>query len=161
MEYRDRARLSLDTAYAGGLRDPETMLGLAEIYSQTDPTRSLELANEVLADPHAPPTFRALALTIVSYDNAQRSNNEGAIKLLEELVKMRRFAEDWRLLGSIHLRQNAPEKALAALQKALEIRPFRPSIHAALAETYIKLGKPQLAEEHREKARQLFKYKQD
>jgi Tfp pilus assembly protein PilF len=84
-----------------------------------------------------------------------------AVVLLEELVRMRRFAEDWRLLGMCYLEQRQPQKALAALKQALAIRPFRPDIHDGLAQVYRQLRDEPHAREHLEKARWLFEHKQE
>ena len=50
---------------------------------------------------------------------------------------------------------------LPALQKALEIRPFRHSTHASLADAYRRLGDARRAEEHQDKARWLLEHRQD
>jgi len=74
---------------------------------------------------------------------------------LKELVALRRSSEDWGLLGMSYQLQNQPHEALLALQKSLAIRPDLPLIHGKLAEVYGKLGDPQRAQEHREKAHWL------
>jgi hypothetical protein len=160
-EFRERARIHLESAYAGGMRDPDTMMGLADLYWRTDRARACELAREVLAAKDLSPKTRVMALMIVAISDYQNFEDAEATGLLEELGRLRRFPDDGQLLGLIHLRHNAPEKALPALQKALEIRPFRPVIHAGLADAYGRLGQSQLAEEHLEKAKRLHQLNQN
>jgi Tfp pilus assembly protein PilF len=79
---------------------------------------------------------------------------------LQELTRLRRFVEDWRLLGLCYLEQGQPRKALPALEQALAIRPFRPDVHAALAAAYLRLGDRQHAREHQEMAKWLAEHSQ-
>jgi hypothetical protein len=160
-EYRERARVQLETAYAGGLRDAETVLGLAELAWRTDKTLAREYARQALAARDVSPKIRAMALMTLAYSDFQNNNDADAVTALEELTRVRRLADDWRILGLIHLRQGHPEQALGELKRALAIRPFRPAAHAALADAYERLGSARLAAEHREKARWLRQHNQD
>ncbi len=88
-------------------------------------------------------------------------NTAAAITALEELVRRRRYANDWQLLGTSYLKQHELQKSLTALQYALSIRPFRHTVHMALADVYRELGDPGRADEHVEKARWLLLHQQD
>jgi tetratricopeptide (TPR) repeat protein len=160
-DFRERERIHLEAAYAGGLRDAETLIGLAELYSRGNRPRACEYAKEGLAAKETSTKARVMALMVLAYTDFQNQNDPEAIAELEELVQKRRLAEDWGRLGTIYFRQKEPDKALFAFKKALEIRPFRSASHAGLADVYGLLGKPKLAEEHREKAEWLKKLKQD
>jgi hypothetical protein len=151
-EFRDRALQHLEAAHAGGLRDAETLLGLAELVRPTDRARACEYAREGLAAADATPRTRVRALTILGYSEFQNNNIAGAVPALEELGRLQRFADDWRVLGLSYLRTNSFEKAVSALRTSVEIRPFRANTHTALAGAYERLGNLPLANEHRQKA---------
>jgi Cytochrome c554 and c-prime len=159
--YRERAREHLEAVYSAGLRDADTVMGLSEIYWRVDRQRACAFAREGLQAPVVSSRTRAMALMIIGYSDFQERDDEAATASLEQLVQLRRFADDWRVLGISRLRQNQPETALVALQKALEIRPFRPSIHTAIADVYEQLGQHSLAEDHAKKARWLSEHNQD
>src|SRR5262249_53018555 len=83
-----------------------------------------------------------------------------AIDALEQVTRLRRYSGDWRLLGMCYLEQDQLPQALAALQQALAIRPWRPDIHLGLAKVYQRLGDPQRASEHNDKAQWLIEHDQ-
>ncbi len=64
--FRERARQQLENVRAEGLRDAETSLGLAEIYSAEDPTLAAAFAKETLDEKDAPANVRALALMVLA-----------------------------------------------------------------------------------------------
>ena len=105
--------------------------------------------------------MRAHALNFLATAEMQDSNYEAALPLLEELVSLRRAAEDWRLLGITYQKLNRPLKALAALHRSLAIRPYRPRTHATLAEVYGQLNDVLHAREHRDRGRWLQAQDQD
>ncbi len=159
--FMDRARDELEAVNAAGLPDPEIALGLAEIYATRDPVRAREYAQQALEAKDVSVNVRVLALTVLAGCDFQDRNFQLASESLEELVRVRRLADDWRLLGTAYLNTNQPSKALPALQKALEIRPFRHTTHAALAQAYRRLGDTQRADDHLEKAQWLLDHRQD
>jgi hypothetical protein len=160
-EFSRRGREELEAVHAAGLPDAETALGLAQLYMQEDPARGRDYAGEVLAAKDASANTRALALTVLSYCDMQDRDFGTAAASLEELVRLRRIADDWRLLGTAYINLGQPAKAVPALQYAVAIRPFRHTTHAALAEAYRRLGDFKHAEEEHEKARWLLDHRQD
>jgi hypothetical protein len=160
-EFRSRERIHLEAAYEGGVRDAKTLIGLAELYWRGNRNRAIELAREGLAAKDISVKERLRALMVIAYTDSLNLNDAEAQAELEELIQKRRLADDWRRLGEIYLRQHAPDKASLALNKALEILPYRSSSHANLAQAYDLLGKTQLADEHREKAKWLLLHHQD
>jgi tetratricopeptide (TPR) repeat protein len=160
-EFRERERVHLEAAYQGGIRDARTLIGLAELHWRGNRARAIEFAREGLADKDVSVKERLRALMVIAYSDFLNLNDAEALTELEELIQKRRLAEDWRRLGAIYLRQKTPDKALFALEIALEIRPYRPSNHDTLAEAYVLIGKPQLAETHREKAKWLQSHNQE
>lgn len=159
--FRERGRELLEAVDAAGLRDGVTFEGLAKVYWKKDPARAGRYAQEALDAQDLPAEGRAVALVIRADCYQQEGKTEEAIRLLEELVTIRRQAEDWRLLGRLYLEIGQPEKALEALKKALAIRPYRHDIHGALAEAYRRLGDNTLARAHQAKAQWLLQNRQE
>ena len=159
--YRRRALTLLQGVYEEGLPDGATLEGLARArWAGGDFGRAGALARQALDAAEPPEEGRALALFVVA-DCAIRERDFGeAVARLEELTRLRRFVEDWRLLGLCYLEQNQPVRALRALERALAMRPFRPDLHAALAACYLRLGDAQSAREHQEKAKWLAEHSQ-
>ena len=159
--FADRARTNLEAVYAAGLRDGLTVIGLAELYWKTDQDRAGAYAKEALQTTDLSPEARARALLLLSDYYLAGKDYPAAIGLLEDLVRRRRFAEDWRLLGVAYQLDHEPEKALAALRQALAIRPTRHDIHAAIADSYFQLGDWVRARDHRQKAEWLYRNRQE
>lgn len=159
--YRKRARDLLETVHASKLRDGATVEGLAEVYwDEKDFARAAAFAQEAIDAPDLPADGRAIAM-LIRADCHMRDRQFGpAIELLEKVTRLRRQAEDWRLLGICHLEQNQARKAVEALQQALKIRPFRPDIHGGLADAYEQLGDRSRMRQHQEKARWLALHQQ-
>jgi tetratricopeptide (TPR) repeat protein len=161
--FSERARNLLEAVHAAGLRDGESTEALAEIwfYFKKDPSRAAAYARQSVEAKGTPTEVRVMALTLLAACEMQNRDFESAEGRLDELVQLRRFANDWRLLGRCYLEQDQPQKALPALRHALAIRPYRPVIHADLAEAYRRLGDAALAADHLEKAQWLSQHRQD
>jgi predicted CXXCH cytochrome family protein len=154
--YLDRARALLERAYKAGLRDGPTLEGLATVHWQEQRyPRALALAQEALATNELSIEEQIKAFQIVLEVHLQDHQTEEAIAVLEKVSRLRRFSEDWRLLGACYLQMNQPDRALQAFRQALAIQPFRPEIHSGLADVYRKLGDSEHAREHQEKAELL------
>lgn len=153
--FQARALPLLEKAFALGLRDPETTQWLARLTLPRDPRAAVAYAKLTLEANDAHPEMRAVALMIVANGEFAAGNYPAAITRLEELVTLRRQADDWRFLGDCRLLNGQPADALKAFQKAVEIRPFRPRNHAGLAEAYRRTGDAAKANEHQAYARWL------
>ncbi len=160
-EFTERGRNLLEGVHAAGLPDADTAEALGVVYWKTDPARAAGYAREALAYADAPASVRALSLNLLADIDLESGDAASAAALLEEVVRLRRRAEDRRLLGQCYLRQDDPAKALAALEHALSIRPSSPAVHAGLAEAYLRLGDVPRAEEHQRKARWLVDHHQE
>jgi tetratricopeptide (TPR) repeat protein len=160
--FADRVRELLESVRAEGLRDPESAEALAHVcWEKKDVDRAREYAQEALRATDLSPDGRAIALVVLAFCEIQDHNPPAAIGPLEELGRMRRYADDWRMLGKCYLEEGQPIKAISALEQALAIRPYRPSIHLDLAEAYRLLGNTARAGDHVGRARWLFNHKQD
>jgi hypothetical protein len=159
--FRARASDLLEAVHGAGLRDPEVAAALAHVYSLRDVARSAGYAREVVEAAGAAPDSRATALLILASAEMQEGKFSAALPRLEQLVRMRRYAEDWRLLGLCYLQLQGLDKALPALQHAESIRPFRFAIQGALSSIYQKQGDGPRAEEHAAKLKWLMEHRQD
>ena len=87
-------------------------------------------------------------------------NYKVAIGRLEELVRLRRFSEDWRVLGMSYLQDGQFQDAIRSLEHARAIRPFQPMTNRALFDAYRRLGDERRAQECSQRVRWLEQLKQ-
>jgi hypothetical protein len=153
--FADRSKSLLEDVRADGLREGLTAQVLAQFEWKKDWDRTRTYAREALDSTDLTPESHAISLLLLASCEFEDHNYKEAIALLEQLVQLRRQAEDWRLLGVSYLLDNRPQKALDALQTALAIRPARPNIHGALYEVYRRLGDQRHAQQHLDKAHWL------
>lgn len=157
-----RAMEHLGVTQARGLKDSEVDAHLAKLCWITgDVDGAARHAEAALADAGLAPDDRALALVALANAEVARRNPKAALGLYEELVKIRRFADDWRSLGICYLNLGKPDYAASALTRALDIRPFRANIHEMMAEAQRRLGNRQAAQERLDLARWLMLKQQD
>jgi hypothetical protein len=124
-----------------GLHDAESTFAWAEALWQVGNTRrAVELAREVVDSPELGSDARSRCFALLA--NVQREEHDlpAAITTLERATKLRRFADDWRMIGVNRLDLGQPREALDAFRKSLEIRPSRASTRLGLAECYRQLG---------------------
>lgn len=160
-EFRQRAEELLTEVHAAGLRHDAATAALFELLRDSDRGRAREYGQEILQSRGVGANMRTrIQLGLASFA-MQEGHPAAAASLLEGLVKLRRSADDWRLLGMAQLEQDQPTQALAALQQALAIRPYRAATHQGLAEAYRRLGDDARAREHAAKADWLAKHRQD
>jgi hypothetical protein len=160
-DFSERALQLLGPVHAAGIRDGATCQGLAVLWYRKDPQRAAAFAQEAIQDPDLPNEVRAYALAIQADCSLQMGDRPAAIRCLEEIVTLRRLAEDWRLLGKCYQEEHQAEKALAALKKAVEIRPYRHDIHGDLAHAYRVVGDEAKARDHLARARWLLENRQE
>jgi hypothetical protein len=158
---RRRAQVELEAVVAAGLREGDIAAGLAETYWRHDSERVRGYAKEALVAPNLPAESRTRALFMLASTEMQDGHYPAASAVFEELVRLRRYADDWRLLGFCYFEQDQPRQALAALEHALAIRPYRHTTHLGLADVYRRLGDPKRSQEHTAKARWLLEQRHD
>jgi predicted CXXCH cytochrome family protein len=159
--FKERALDLLKGVDAAGLPDPETLSALAGLYREKDHDLATSYARRALSSPDLSAEARVSCLLVLA--GAAREDGElaTASRLLEEVVRRQRAANDWYFLGLSYLEQDQPSRALPALQRSLEIRPDSSAVHARLSEAYSRLGDVGRGNEHREKARRLFQEHRD
>lgn len=152
-EYRERARTNLLAAYRAGVRDAQTLTALSEFSIFTGEIHSAaELARAALAASDIDPRSHSECLDVLATCARQNRDLPAAIEHMQQLVKIRRLADDWTMLGACYLRENKLEQARSALQQGIAIWPHRFATHSELAECYQRLGDMQRARDEREKA---------
>jgi tetratricopeptide (TPR) repeat protein len=160
--FRTRGRELLEPLYAAGLRDGLTAQALAFVsWKGQDLAHAAAYAQQAIEANDSSAEVRADALVIRADCLVQGRQIAAAIEVLEQVVRLRRNTEDWRLLGRLYLEQNQPRQALEAYQQALSIRPDRPDVHSGLAEAYRRLGHASLANEHEAKSQWLWQHRRE
>ncbi len=126
---QERALKELEAVETEGLKDPDVVVGLALVLQSRDSERAAHYARQALETSDVDAKVQIVARTILAHDSIKMRDFESARNTLEALVRQRRVADDWRLLGAAYLEVNQPAQAIDAFQHALLIRPFRPNIH--------------------------------
>lgn len=147
--YRGQAQQLLERVLQSGLDDPETLAALAQIYQRRNPQRSVELAQATLQTDALPPAVRTQALFALSDSCIALRRMDLAIQPLEELVRVRRQAGDWFLLGVCRYSAGNVTGALEAAKQAVVIRPEQSRFRTLLAELYERNGEKTQADEQR------------
>lgn len=168
--YHQRGLELLEDVRQRGLRDPEVDSSLANLYWRQNPRQAIALAEAALAyappspdarvealfvlgtshfDAAIPPRTPFDALFLVPTDRFDRTRLARAQDSLEELVTLRRDPEDWLLLSICRRVGGDQPGALQAAEKASEISPGNPMIHAILALIHEQSGNRDEAATHR------------
>jgi tetratricopeptide (TPR) repeat protein len=151
-----RGQELLQTVQAAGLRDAVTAQALADVYfNKKDIVSAMALAREVLGAADSPPEVRVRGQYLLAVGEMRENNFASAGLRLEEVIRIRRDANDWVCLAGCSLKLNRPNKGIQALEKAVQIQPYRSDLHAQLAFINNQLGNRKLAEEHLRKAQWL------
>ncbi len=159
--FRQRALDLLKGVDEAGLRDPETMSALAGLYWDKDHALATAYARRAVNSPDLSAEERVSSLLVLAGAAMEDHEFDAARRWLDEVVVRQRAADDWYFLGLSYLEQDQPSRALPPLLRSLAIRPDQSAVHARLSEAYRRLGDAERANEHREKARLIFKERQD
>ncbi len=155
----ERAKRLLDEVDAAGLHDDgETSAALAALNFVLDPERSRAYARRAYESKGLGAERRTEVLEHLANADIKDKNYPVAIDLLNEVVRLRRKSEDWGRLGASYRLSRKPRESLAALQKALEIRPDDAAVHGELELWCRQMKAPESAAEHAEKRRWLLQH---
>jgi hypothetical protein len=153
---RSRAGRLLESAYGEGMRDAPTVAALARLsWERGNLRRARELAGEALRLPDRDSGAHTTAHVVLAAVARDEGNPAASAEALERVVADRRQSQDWLLLGECRLELGDFAGAVAALEKAAAIHPFRPDVHEALSTAYLNLRDSPRAARHRELAEQL------
>src|SRR5690606_29342891 len=134
---------------------------LSRLYWQRDSRRSIEHAEAVLRSDAASLDDRATALFTLGTTRFEQGAIQAAIPLLEEVVRVRRYADAWNALSICYEQLGDMNAALAASKKAAQISPVRPEFQHRLGDLYQHHGQSELALRHRNRAIQLQEFLQE
>lgn len=153
--HRVRAREVLEDVRRQGMRDGDTLAALATIYQAENPQRAIELGREALRTTDLAPEARVQALAAISSAQIGQKRIDQAVSSLGLLVGLRRQGADWFLLAVCRYQTGDIPGALAAAQRAAQIRPDQARVQELLAELYRHDGQVDLAAQAEEAARAI------
>ena len=115
-------------------------------------TLTLALLGGCASQPHGPAVRDAAGGEVaIDLDTCGRVATDPEHKLSKD----ERLAEIRMALGAGYMQQGELDVALRELEQSLDLNPRSASAHATMALLQLRLGKPQLAEEHYRKALEL------
>jgi Tetratricopeptide repeat/Cytochrome c554 and c-prime len=120
--------------------------------------RAAELSQQLLEKPQLDAWSRIRMLTVHSRAMMQTNRFAEAIDDLTELTKLRFEAEDWVMLGLCQQNLGNHQRAIEAVEKALEIDPSLGGVHQFLAVICDSAGQFEKARYHRELGRKFPLY---
>ncbi|MCA9065361.1 MAG: hypothetical protein KDA96_19970 [Planctomycetaceae bacterium] len=85
----------------------------------------------------------------------ERGDAAAAVVQFRALTERRRNSEDWLLLALAQMNLQQPEQAVATLEQALQIQPFRAELHVLLADAFDAIGDKAQSDLHRQVAQRL------
>ncbi len=134
--YLQRARTLLEPVQVAGLFDATVHAALAQLQYENGEflaaSRSVQLAlndENGLTPAVRISTERSLAQLLF-----QRHDHRSAQRILEQVVRERRVADDWELLGACRQEMGDFSGALAAIERAVQINPDNPVLVRVLVE---------------------------
>ncbi len=156
LRYQERAGQMLLELRQLGWRGPETTAALARLaYQRQQPEPALQLAAEALQYDNLLPKSRINLLYYLGDINLRMGRLPAAEQALQRLTRMRRLSEDWLLLAICRERSGDLTEALADLEKAATIAPFRAELHDDLAQVHARAGHDAAAARERSVAERL------
>jgi hypothetical protein len=153
--YLGRAQRILERVRQRGIRDADVDAALARLNWGRDPQRTIEYAESVLMSDGPSPDARTTALFTLAGTYVEQKEWKLARKPLEQLVRIRRYADAWSMLSLCREREGDLSGAIEAAQQAGEIAPHRAELETRLAELYRRSGDETQAAAHERRAARL------
>lgn len=153
--HRGHAFRLLTRVYDAGIRDADVTSSLARLYWEQEADRGVTLAREALLMKDISASARVNSLIVLGDTLMRGQNTRDAETMFQQLADFRMNDLDWQKLGECRALNNNLDGALRAFKKALAIRSDQPRLHALLAETYARTGRPDLAMKYRQQAERL------
>lgn len=155
--YQQRALELLDRVYQAGVRDATVLAALARLLWDRKRKECIGFAEAALKADDCTPATRVNALIVLGDMNLQLDRIGSAESAFRRLTELRRAAVDWRMLGVCRSLSGNVSGAVAALRRAISIRPDDPELRRMLAGELKRDGKPAEASKHRRIAERLEK----
>jgi len=134
-QHRSTARRLLESVSQRGLLDAEVDAGLSRLYWESETPAAAQFARSALKFPSMSAAARTNALFVLGDLRFRDRDFTASRDTLRQLVRHRRHAQDWMLLGLCHRQLGQTEQAIEAFQKAVSISPTRVDLREILLET--------------------------
>lgn len=153
--FAKRGRRLLEQVRALGLRDPVVDAYFSRIYWRKNPDRCIANALSALKSPQISPETRHHALFHLASSYFDRGQYDRALPYLRELVTIEREAISLMLLGICYEKRGDLREAAHRMNEAILADPARADLHDHLALVYRKMGRPDEAKKHLQRAKLL------
>ena len=120
----------------------------------------MQFAEAALKAEDANAVVNTNVLIVLADWHLRRGEYKRAARFIRRLTSIRRWPDDWKLLGVCLLRDGDFPNAVRALEKAVAIRRDDPEIRRLLADAYEKTGKADEAMRQRARAKQFARFRQ-
>lgn len=137
----ERAQALLERVRKRGLHDGQVDAALAQIIQVRGDPLAPVLAAEALNDPLLPADPRSGVLYILANDLYNKGQVDEAVRQMGELLRLRRNATNWILLGNCELKRKNYAAATEAFEQAVSVDPKQIAAHRTLAQLYGVSGK--------------------
>ena len=137
---RQPAQRLLESVRGSGLSDGQVTGSLAQIFGAAGDPQAPVFAAETLEDSQLPPAIRAGAMSILADHQFRKGQTDEAADLAHELIRLRRNAADWILLGNCELKREDYAAATRAFEHAVSIDPGQVAVHRMLSRLQIMSG---------------------
>ncbi|MCA9064244.1 MAG: hypothetical protein KDA96_14340 [Planctomycetaceae bacterium] len=154
--YRREAIRLLTSTSKDSRADGDLLAALARFaWEENDLTAATSLARRASQDRSIPPGAYLNSLYILGSCSLETGQPKDAIGHLTQLTGLRRNSEDWWLLGVSQMQLRDFPSAIRTLEHAVSIQPFRPDLHATLADALDAAGIRERASVERKLAQRL------
>lgn len=158
--YRRRALRRLIRVHSSGIRDATVLAALARLFWEEDNPDCLRFATAALQEASGQPTTKINANLVIGDWHLRHGRFREAADAFRALTTIRRWDDDWKMLGICLSRQNDHKGAVRAFEKAVAIRRDKPDLHQLLAEAHQQAGNSEKAQKHFDMARRLARLQQ-
>jgi tetratricopeptide (TPR) repeat protein len=146
----------LKEVFSQGISDGYSLEGLRSIAKlEGDMGLTRELSERLLNSTDAPVPARLNAMQFLAEAYRYENRMDEAAVMLEKMTRLRRAADDWRLLADCYSNVGRSEDALHAANRAVRINPFDWRNQAVESESLRIAGRFAEANVRAEKARLL------
>jgi hypothetical protein len=140
--FRGEAIHLLKTVVASDITDGDVFAALSHYaWEANDTTTAMEYAKRAITCKDLTPKARVNCLLIIGDCYLQARQSQNAVAPLTELVKLRRYSQDWLLLGIAQFQSGDEQSGLHSVLKATLIQPFRPDLRQTLQDMQRAAGK--------------------
>ncbi|MDA1013889.1 MAG: tetratricopeptide repeat protein [Planctomycetota bacterium] len=155
--YLQRATARLRSVHAGGLRDATVLAALARLHWEEDSRQCISFAEAALKSPDRSAVSNVNALIVLGDMHLRLGDHQAATQAFTQLTTIRRWPDDWKMLGTSLMQAKDFPGAARAYTRAVDIRPADFDLRLLLADALEESGKHELAKQQRDLANRLRK----